>query len=107
MSIEPTCDFCGAADKYRCKRQIEADACKFYNPPKKEQSMTDKTQEKINTIANQSARSSIAVIDALAQRGGFRGEELITIGTLREQCVQLIQLCESLSRTTLESPESE
>ena len=47
------------------------------------------------TLANQSSRSTIAVIDAIAQRGGFKGEELMTIGTLREQCVQLIQLAES------------
>jgi len=27
MSIEPTCDFCGYSDKFRCKTQEEADKC--------------------------------------------------------------------------------
>tara|TARA_B110000503_G_scaffold27356_1_gene43559 strand:- start:321 stop:536 length:216 start_codon:yes stop_codon:yes gene_type:complete len=50
------------------------------------------------TLANQSSRSTIAVIDAIAQRGGFKGEELMTIGTLRDQCVQLIQLAEAFQQ---------
>jgi hypothetical protein len=37
------------------------------------------------------ARSSIAIIDAVAQRGVFKGEELSTVGGLRDQCVQVIQ----------------
>lgn len=53
------------------------------------------SQERINKLANQSARSTIAVIDAVTQRGGFRGEELSTIGGLRDQCVQIIQLVEA------------
>jgi hypothetical protein len=35
------------------------------------------------------------VIDALTGRGAFKGEELSTIGQLRDQCLQSIQLCES------------
>lgn len=58
------------------------------------------TQTQVNTLSNQVARSTIAVIDAITQRGGFRGEELLTIGTLREQSVQLVQLVEALSRDT-------
>lgn len=27
MSIEPTCDFCGYSDKFRCKSHEEADKC--------------------------------------------------------------------------------
>lgn len=46
------------------------------------------------TNANQVARSTIAVIDAITQRGGFRGEELSTIGRLRDQCTLLTQLAE-------------
>jgi hypothetical protein len=34
------------------------------------------------------------VIDTVVQRGGFKGEELSTIGQLRDQAVQIIQLCE-------------
>ena len=37
----------------------------------------------------------IAVVDTMCQRGGFKGEELSTIGTLRDQCVQLIQMAEN------------
>jgi hypothetical protein len=40
----------------------------------------------------------IAVIDAVCQRGGFKGEELTTIGQLRDQCISLVQLYESLQQ---------
>jgi hypothetical protein len=45
-------------------------------------------------LVNRITRSTVAVIDAVVQRGGFRGEELSTIGQLRDQCIQAIQLCE-------------
>ena len=54
------------------------------------------TQERLNQLSNQAARSTIAVVDALAQRGAFRGEELMTIGQLRDQCVQSAQLVENI-----------
>lgn len=54
------------------------------------------SQTRLNTLANQAARSTIAVIDAVTQRGGFRGEELSTIGGLRDQCVQIVQLAEAV-----------
>ena len=54
------------------------------------------SQTRLNQLANQAARSTIAVIDAVTQRGGFRGEELSTIGGLRDQCVQIVQLAESV-----------
>ena len=40
------------------------------------------------------SRSTVAVIDTVVQRGGFKGEELSTIGQLRDQAVQIIQICE-------------
>lgn len=43
----------------------------------------------------QMGRSTLAVIDAIVQRGGFRGEELTTIGTLRDQCIQGISISEA------------
>jgi len=51
-------------------------------------------QTKIVELANRTTRSTVAVIDTIAARGGFRGEELATIGQLRDQCIQLIQLAE-------------
>lgn len=48
----------------------------------------------ITDLSNRIARSTIAVIDTIVQRGGFRGEELTTIGQLRDQCAQLMALCE-------------
>ena len=48
----------------------------------------------ITDLSNRIARSTIAVIDTIVQRGGFRGEELTTIGQLRDHCVQLMALCE-------------
>jgi len=46
-------------------------------------------------LANRASRSTIAVIDTVVQRGGFRGEELSTIGQLRDQCVQIVALAET------------
>lgn len=58
----------------------------------------EKTKEQDHTaiyeLGNRVARSSVAVIDTVVQRGGFKGEELSTIGQLRDQAVQIIQLCE-------------
>jgi hypothetical protein len=56
-------------------------------------------------LANRTSRSTVAVIDAIVQRGGFRGEELSTIGQLRDQCIQLTALCEQ--RAQEEAAESE
>lgn len=49
-------------------------------------------------VLNQVARSAIAVIDTVTQRGGFRGEELSTIGNLRDQCTQGVQLVEAFKQ---------
>jgi hypothetical protein len=54
------------------------------------------SQARLNQLSNQASRSTIAVIDAVTQRGGFRGEELSTIGGLRDQCVQIVQLAEAV-----------
>ena len=40
------------------------------------------------------SRSSIAIIDAISQRGAFKGEELSTVGQRRDHCVQLVQQVE-------------
>lgn len=54
--------------------------------------------KKLVELTNRVARSTIAVIDAVTQRGGFKGEELTTIGQLRDQCVQSVQLVETLNQ---------
>lgn len=51
--------------------------------------------DQITQLANRVSRSTVAVIDAITQRGGFKGEELSTIGQLRDQCIQLMQLAEA------------
>lgn len=51
--------------------------------------------KQVYDLTNRISRSAIAVIDAVTQRGGFKGEELSTIGSLRDQCVQAIALAES------------
>lgn len=61
--------------------------------------------EQVFELANRTSRSTIAVIDAIVQRGGFRGEELSTIGQLRDQCIQLTALCEQHAQE--EAAESE
>ena len=52
--------------------------------------------KELTNISNRVARSTIAVIDTIVQRGGFRGEELTTIGQLRDQCVHLTSICEEI-----------
>lgn len=54
--------------------------------------------EQLADLANRISRSTIAVVDAITQRGGFKGEELSTIGQLRDQCVQAISLVESMQQ---------
>lgn len=46
-------------------------------------------------LVNRVTRSTVAVIDTVASRGGFRGEELATIGQLRDQSIALIQMVET------------
>jgi len=50
----------------------------------------------LQDLANRVARSTVAVIDTVVQRGGFKGEELSTIGGLRDQAIEIIQLVEQL-----------
>jgi len=47
-------------------------------------------------LANRASRSMVAVIDAMAGRGAYKGEELFAIGQLREQAAQLSQLSEAV-----------
>lgn len=61
----------------------------------------DKEPDKFDhlmTLANQVSRSTVAVVDAMTQRGGFKGEELSTIGKLRDDAVQIIQLVETIQQ---------
>lgn len=55
-------------------------------------------QTQLNDLTNRISRSTIAVVDAITQRGGFKGEELSTIGQLRDQCVQAISLVENIQQ---------
>ena len=55
-------------------------------------------QKQLQDLANKSSRSMVAVIDAMTQRGPFKGEELSTIGGLRDQCIQVIQIVENLEQ---------
>lgn len=51
--------------------------------------------EEMMDLVNRVTRSTVAVVDTISSRGGFRGEELSTIGQLRDQCIALIQQVES------------
>ena len=57
--------------------------------------MSEDNKEELMKLANQVSRSTVAVVDAVTQRGGFKGEELSTIGQLRDQAVQIVQLVEN------------
>ena len=54
--------------------------------------------EELMKLANQVSRSTVAVVDAVTQRGGFKGEELSTIGQLRDQAIQVISVVENLQQ---------
>lgn len=56
---------------------------------------TTPDHSQIYNLSNRVARSTVAVVDALTSRGAFKGEELTTIGQLRDQSLQIIQLAES------------
>jgi len=61
--------------------------------------------EDMQDLINRCTRSTVAVIDTVAGRGGFRGEELATIGQLRDQSIALIQMLES-AQSDGETPEA-
>ena len=56
--------------------------------------------KQLQELSNKASRSTVAVIDAKTQRGAFKGEELSTIGGLRDQCIQIIQLVENIEQET-------
>jgi hypothetical protein len=60
--------------------------------------MSTEAQTQLADLANRVSRSTVAVVDAITQRGGFKGEELSTIGQLRDQCVQIISLVEQIQQ---------
>ena len=62
-----------------------------------EYDMSDQIDQ-LRDISNKMARSTVAVVDAMTQRGAFKGEELSTIGGLRDQCIQVIQIVENLEQ---------
>lgn len=62
----------------------------------KEDNTKDQQNAVLLDLANRVARSTVAVIDTVVQRGGFKGEELTTIGQLRDQAIETIQLAEQI-----------
>ena len=62
----------------------------------KEDNAQDERLAVLQDLSNRVARSTVAVIDTVVQRGGFKGEELSTIGQLRDQAIAVIQLVEQL-----------
>ena len=61
----------------------------------KQEEPKQQDHSEIYDLANRVARSTVAVVDALTSRGAFKGEELSTIGQLRDQALQIIQLAEA------------
>lgn len=60
-----------------------------------EVSLAHESHAPVYDLANRVCRSTVAVIDTMVQRGAVKGEELSTLGQLRDQSVQLIQMCET------------
>ena len=63
-------------------------------------------QKNLNDLANRVARSCVAVVDTVVTRGGFKGEELTTIGQLRDQAVRVVALYENVARSFAEEEAS-
>ena len=63
------------------------------------------SNDQITQLANRVSRSTVAVIDAITTRGGFKGEELSTIGQLRDQCIQLMLLAEAAEADAADTEE--
>jgi len=59
-------------------------------------------QKSLNDLANRVSRSCIAVVDTIVTRGGFKGEELTTIGQLRDQAIQVVALYASVAKSFAE-----
>lgn len=99
--MEPTCFYCNASTKFRCKTEAEAKECQGYKSIKKikDKIMSEEQVTKLAEMSIISARNTIGIIDALAQRGAFRGEEFFPVGQLREQQAQILQLAENLKST--------
>lgn len=63
-------------------------------------------QASLNDMANRVARSCVAVVDTVVTRGGFKGEELTTIGQLRDQAIQVVALYEAVAKAHAEASEA-
>ena len=57
--------------------------------------LAHKSHAPVYDMASRVCRSTVAVIDTMVQRGAVKGEELSTLGQLRDQSVQLIQMAET------------
>jgi hypothetical protein len=56
--------------------------------------MTIEEVRPIYDASFRASRTTISVIDAMCQRGAVKGEEMSALGQLRDQCVQIAQMCE-------------
>jgi len=69
--------------------------------------MENKMNEEMMDLGNRITRSTVAVIDTMTSRGAFRGEELSTIGQLRDQCIALVQMIEAAQGVEAPAPAEE
>ena len=70
-------------------------------------SIMSEEQATFMDLANRVARSTVAVVDTVVTRGGFKGEELTTIGQLRDQAIQVVSLYEQIAKAHAEAAEAE
>jgi hypothetical protein len=52
-------------------------------------------KEEMIAVSASVGRNTVAVIDAMVTRGAIKGEELTTIGQLRDACLRLVALAEA------------
>lgn len=73
--------------------------------PKRKKTMS--VEKQLLELANRTSRSGIAIIDAMFQRGAIKGEEAETVGALRGQFIQIVQMYEQLLQEDHAETESE
>lgn len=53
--------------------------------------MTDKTTQSTPSLTLQDLDSIVKVIDVVVQRGAIKGDEMLTVGTLREKVASVVK----------------
>lgn len=100
MSIEPTCDFCGASDKSRCKSATEAIGCNQFHKNKliREETDGDMTFAEKARLPNLTMTDSLEDSDVAVSAIRANPRLTIQIDTANEGSVSLFLTPEEVDR---------